>query len=48
MKKECKDDLGDQIFLKIQSAQNFFKSNGSVGLVVTNPMQLVWVQMDVE
>ena len=40
-------DPGDQILLKIQSAQNHFKSNGSIGLVVTNPMQLVWVQTDV-
>ena len=41
---EC--DLGDQILLKIQSAQNHFKSNGSIGLVVMNPTQLVWVQTD--
>jgi hypothetical protein len=40
-------DPGDQILLKIQSAQNHFKSIGSVGLVVTNPMQLVWVQTDI-
>jgi hypothetical protein len=32
---------------KIQSARNHFKSNGSVGLVVMNPMQLIWVQTDV-
>jgi hypothetical protein len=41
------DDPGDQILLKIQSARNRFKSNGCVGLVVTNPTQLVWVQTDV-
>jgi hypothetical protein len=41
-------DLGDQILLKIQSARNHFKSNESIGLVVMNPTQLVWVQMDVE
>jgi hypothetical protein len=40
-------DPGDQILLKIQSARNRFKSNESVGLIVTNPTQLVWVQMDV-
>jgi hypothetical protein len=39
-------DPGDQILLKIQSAQNRFKLNGSVGLVVMNPTQLVWVQAD--
>jgi hypothetical protein len=33
---------------KIQSARNRFKSNGSVGLVVTNPTQLIWVQTDIE
>jgi hypothetical protein len=32
---------------KIQSVRNHFKSNESVGLVVTNPTQLVWVQTDV-
>jgi hypothetical protein len=32
---------------KIQSARNRFKSNGSVGLVIMNPTQLVWVQTDV-
>ena len=37
----AKDDPGDQIFLKIQSARNRFKSNGSVGLVVMNPTQLI-------
>jgi hypothetical protein len=41
------DDPGDQILLKIQSAWNRFKLNGSVGLVVTSPTQLVWVQTDV-
>ena len=32
---------------KIQSAQNHFKSNESVGLIVTNPTQLIWAQMNV-
>jgi hypothetical protein len=32
---------------KIQSAQNHFKSNESIGLVIVNPVQLVWVQTDV-
>jgi len=32
---------------KIQSAHNHFKSNGNIGLIVTNPTQLVWVQTDV-
>jgi hypothetical protein len=32
---------------KIQNAQNHFKSNRSIGLIVTNPMQLVWVQTDI-
>jgi hypothetical protein len=41
-------DPGDQILLKIQSAQNCFKLNGSIGLVVTNPTQFIWVQTDVE
>jgi hypothetical protein len=41
-------DPGDQILLKIQSAQNRFKSNGSVGLVITNPTQLVWVQTNIQ
>ena len=41
-------DPGDQILLKIQSARNHFKSNGNVGLVITNPTQLIWVQMDIE
>ena len=40
-------DPGDQILLKIQSTWNRFKSNGIVGLIVTIPMQLVWVQTDV-
>ena len=40
-------DLGDQILLKIQSSWNRFKSNGSVGHIVTNPTQLTWVQTDV-
>jgi hypothetical protein len=40
-------DLGDQILLKIQSSWNRFKSNGSVGLIVTNPTQLVLVQTDI-
>jgi hypothetical protein len=41
------DDPGDQILLKIQSAQNRFKSNICVGLVITNPTQLERVQMDI-
>jgi hypothetical protein len=40
-------DQGIKFCSKIQSAQNHFKSNESVGLVVANPMQLVWVQTDV-
>jgi hypothetical protein len=40
-------DPGDQILLKIQSAQNRFKSNGCVGLIVMNPMQLERVQTNV-
>jgi hypothetical protein len=40
-------DQGIKFCSKIQSAQNCFKSNGSIGLVVTNPTQLIWVQMDV-
>jgi hypothetical protein len=41
------NDPGDQILLKIQSARNHFKSNGSIGLIVTNPTQLIWVQIDI-
>ena len=41
------NDPGDQILLKIQSARNHLKSNESVGLIVTNPTQLFWVQIDV-
>jgi hypothetical protein len=37
-------DPGDQLLLKIQSARNRFKSNESVGLIVMNPTQLIWVQ----
>jgi hypothetical protein len=40
-------DQGIKFCSKIQSARNHFKSNESVGLVVTNPTQLVWVQTDV-
>ena len=40
-------DPGDQILLKIQSARNHFKSNRSVGLIVTNLTQLIWVQTDI-
>ena len=40
-------DPGDQILLKYSNARNRFKSNGSIGLIVTNPMQLIWVQMEV-
>jgi hypothetical protein len=39
-------DQGIKFCSKTQSAQNHFKSNESVGLVVTNPTQLIWVQMD--
>jgi hypothetical protein len=42
-----KSDPGDQILLKIQSAQNRFKSNRCIGLVVTNPTQLERVQTDI-
>jgi hypothetical protein len=40
-------DPGDQILLKIKSDQNLFKSNRCIGLVITNPTQLEWVQTDV-
>ena len=40
-------DLGDQILLKIQSARNHVKLNGSIGLVITKPTQLVWVKTDI-
>jgi hypothetical protein len=40
-------DQGIKFCSKIQSAWNFFKLNKSVGLAVANPMQLVWVQMNV-
>jgi hypothetical protein len=40
-------DQGIKFCSKIQSARNHFKSNESIGLVVTNPTQLVWVQTDV-
>jgi hypothetical protein len=39
-------DQGIKFCSKIQSAQNRFKLNESVGLIITNPMQLVWVQTD--
>jgi hypothetical protein len=32
---------------KIQSARNHFKSNESIGLIIANSTQLVWVQTDV-
>jgi hypothetical protein len=32
---------------KNQNDRNRFKSNKSIGLVVTNPTQLIWVQTDV-
>jgi hypothetical protein len=32
-----RSDLGDQILLKIQSAQNRFKMNRGVDLIVKNP-----------
>jgi hypothetical protein len=34
------DDPGDQILLKNQSAQNRFKMDMCIGLVITNPTQL--------
>jgi hypothetical protein len=40
-------DQGIKFFSKIQSAQNHFKSNKSIGLIVANPTQLIWVQTDV-
>jgi hypothetical protein len=40
-------DQGIKFCSKIRSAQNRFKSDESVGLIVVNPMQLVWVQTDV-
>jgi hypothetical protein len=40
-------DPGDQILLKIQSAQNRFKSNRCIGLIVTNPTQFERVQTDI-
>jgi hypothetical protein len=40
-------DQGIKFCSKIQSARNRFKSDESVGLVVANPTQLVWVQTDV-
>jgi hypothetical protein len=41
-------DQGIKFCSKIQSAQNRFKLDESVGLVVVNPMQLVSSQTDVE
>jgi hypothetical protein len=32
---------------KIQSVQNRFKSDESIGLIIANPTQLIWVQTDV-
>jgi hypothetical protein len=32
---------------KIQSVRNFFKSDKSIGLIVTNPTKLIWVQTDI-
>jgi hypothetical protein len=40
-------DQGIKFCSKIQSARNHFKLNESVGLIVANPTQLVWVQMNV-
>jgi hypothetical protein len=40
-------DQGIKFCSKIQSAQNHFKSNESIGLIVANPMQLIWVEMDI-
>jgi hypothetical protein len=40
-------DQGIKFCSKIQSARNHFKSNESVGLIVANPTQLIWVQTDV-
>jgi hypothetical protein len=40
-------DQGIKFCSKIQSVRNRFKSDESVGLVVANPTQLIWVQTDV-
>jgi hypothetical protein len=40
-------DQGIKFCSKIQSVQNHFKSDESVGLVVANPTQLIWVQTDI-
>jgi hypothetical protein len=40
-------DQGIKFCSKIQSAWNHFKSDESVGLIVANPTQLVWVQTDI-
>jgi hypothetical protein len=40
-------DQGIKFCSKIQSAQNHFKSNESVGLIIANPTQLIWVQTDI-
>jgi hypothetical protein len=37
-------DQGIKFCSKIQNAQNCFKSNESICLIVVNPTQLVWVQ----
>ena len=44
---KCESDQGIKFCSKIQSARNHFKPNESIDLVVANPMQLVWVQMDI-
>jgi hypothetical protein len=40
-------DQGIKFCSKIESAWNRFNSKESVGLIVTNPMQLIWVQTNV-
>jgi hypothetical protein len=40
-------DQGIKFFSKIQSAQNRFKPDESVGLIVANPTQLISSQTDV-
>jgi hypothetical protein len=40
-------DQGIKFCSKIQSSRNRFKSNETIGLAVANPMQLIWVQMNV-
>jgi hypothetical protein len=36
-----------KFFSKIQISRNHFKSHERVGLIISNPMQLVWVQTDI-